>query len=247
MPRVLKILMLFAGIIGIGSAVLLVVLANSVEPRTVEPSVQPRSPNTDPTLPDEEVVGLSIPEFALIDQDGKPFARADLLGHPTILNFIFTNCPMVCPFMTDTLSEVAQRLRATDTRFVSFSVDPLHDTPERLREFAARYEADHSRWTFATEHGLANPTPEGGFPELDANTSERPTIVGDILRKGLRMMTRANPDSPVPLPDGTTMANIIHPEWFVLLDERANVLGVYRRSDPAEVDAMVARAKRLDR
>lgn len=247
MPRALKFLAFFAGVLGVGSAILLVVLAQRAG-KPGEPMVTPAQPADQP---DEEVIGLAIPEFTLVDQDGEPFTRNDLLGHVTVVNFIFTNCPMICPFMTDTLAEIAQHLRATDARFVSFSVDPVNDSPARLTEFAARYQADHSRWTFATEHGLpvpANPASPGDPPpELDANTAERPTVVGNILRNGLRMMTRPNPDEPITLADGSTMPNIIHPEWFVLLDKNARVLGVYRRSDPAQVDALVARVKQLDR
>lgn len=243
----MKFLALFAGVLGVGSALLLVILVRTTEPSN-EPAPRPLSR---PEQPDEEVIGLSIPDFALVNQDGRPFTRADLSGNITVANFIFTNCPMICPFMTDTMAEIATRVRATDARFVSFSVDPVHDSPARLKTFAARYQADHSRWTFATEHGLtapANPaSPADPPPDRDANTAERPTIVGNILRSGLRMMTRPNPDEPITLADGSTMANIIHPEWFVLLDRDVRVLGVYRRSDPAQVDALVERVKALDR
>ncbi|MBX3386529.1 MAG: SCO family protein [Phycisphaeraceae bacterium] len=247
MPRVLKLIVAIAGVLGVGSAVLLVVLVKSTE-RSGDPMADSSRPvNARPAEPDEEVIGLSIPEFAMIDQDGRPFSRADLAGHVTVINFIFTNCPLICPFMTDTMSEIATRLRATDARFVSFSVDPVHDTPERLRAFAARYQADHRRWKFVTEHGAPVSTLPDPAHEPDANTADRPTIVGNILRNGLRMMTRPNPDEPITLSDGSTMANIIHPEWFVLLDRDARVLGIYRRSDPAQVDALVERIQRIDR
>jgi protein SCO1/2 len=89
------------------------------------------------------------PSFALTDQDGNPATNAELLGHPWIADFIFTTCASLCPTMSAHMSELQDRLPA-DVLLVSFSVDPAHDTPPVLKEYAARYRARPGRWIFLT-------------------------------------------------------------------------------------------------
>jgi protein SCO1/2 len=100
--------------------------------------------------PEPLAVGLSIPSFALTDQDGRAVDQSLFDGRVTILDFIFTNCPFACPMMTASMIQVAGELEKSPVRFVSISVDPAHDSPERLREFAARMELAPPRWTFLT-------------------------------------------------------------------------------------------------
>ncbi|MCZ7677247.1 MAG: SCO family protein [Sandaracinaceae bacterium] len=91
---------------------------------------------------------LPIGEFALVDQDGEDVTNADLRGKVWIVDFVFTSCPDVCPVLTTQMANLHRRIDAGDVRFVSVSVDPAEDTPERLREYAARFGADTSRWSF---------------------------------------------------------------------------------------------------
>jgi protein SCO1/2 len=87
-----------------------------------------------------------VPEYHLIDEHGSAATRADLDGRWTILFFGFTHCPDVCPM---TLQVLARTLRSLDDldpalrptmRFVS--VDPQRDTPERLAQYLAFFDAD---------------------------------------------------------------------------------------------------------
>ncbi|MGD0389696.1 MAG: SCO family protein [Tepidisphaeraceae bacterium] len=89
------------------------------------------------------------PSFTLTDQDGNPATNAQLLGHPWIADFIFTTCASLCPTMSAHMSELQDRLPA-DVLLVSFSVDPTHDTPAVLKEYAAKYHAQPNRWIFLT-------------------------------------------------------------------------------------------------
>ncbi len=90
-----------------------------------------------------------VSDFSLIDQDGQPLRRTDLRGRIWIANFIFTRCAGPCPLMTSTLRAMQEDL-PPGIRFVSFSVDPEHDTPERLRGYAELHTADLGRWSFLT-------------------------------------------------------------------------------------------------
>jgi protein SCO1/2 len=93
------------------------------------------------------------PPFALVDQDGRPLALADLRGRLVVLDFVFTSCPGPCPILTGMHVELqrslAPELRAR-TRFVSITLDPERDRPEALRAYALARGADLSDWSFLT-------------------------------------------------------------------------------------------------
>jgi protein SCO1 len=90
-------------------------------------------------------VSYVTPAVNLVRDDGKPVSlRAELDdGRPVVMNFIFTTCTSICPLSSQTLAEFARRLGAERDKvhLVSISVDPEQDTPERLREYARRFEA----------------------------------------------------------------------------------------------------------
>lgn len=91
-----------------------------------------------------------VEDFALVDQAGQPFSPRSLDGRVWVGDFIFTHCPDICPTLTTHMTNLSRRLEGTNVRFVSISVDPEADTPETLREYAARFGADLSRWSFVT-------------------------------------------------------------------------------------------------
>jgi len=94
-----------------------------------------------------------IPDVKVYDQNGNRLNfYADLIKNKTVaINFIFTTCTTICPPMTATFRRVQQELVnvAPDVQLISISVDPSTDTPERLREFAAKFKAGPG-WTFVT-------------------------------------------------------------------------------------------------
>src|SRR5246500_3922545 len=92
----------------------------------------------------------SIPEFQLINQDGRNFGSADLRGKIWIADFIYTTCPGPCPMISSRMSELQKPLEKTDVHLVSFTVDPAKDTPEVLRGYAEKLQAEPGRWDFLT-------------------------------------------------------------------------------------------------
>jgi protein SCO1 len=93
----------------------------------------------------EPPVMLPVPAVSLVDQTGAPFPADKLRGKPWVANFIFTRCDTVCPMFTAKMQRLAQR--APGVTLVSFSVDPEHDTPAVLTEYARKHGA---AWTFLT-------------------------------------------------------------------------------------------------
>lgn len=90
-----------------------------------------------------------IPEFQLLDQQGRSFDRAALNGHVWVADFIYTNCQGPCPRMSSHMRAI-QNATPADVRLVSFTVDPDNDTPAALSAYAKRFTADERRWSFLT-------------------------------------------------------------------------------------------------
>lgn len=87
-----------------------------------------------------------VPTFSFSDQDGRQVTNRDLLGHVWIADFFFTQCTTACPVLTSKLMLLQKQLKLPGIRFISFSVDPEHDTPEALKKYAQLWEGDESRW-----------------------------------------------------------------------------------------------------
>jgi protein SCO1/2 len=92
------------------------------------------------------------PPFALTAQDGKPVALADLRGKVAAITFIYTECPDICPLLTQKMAQVQDALGAdfgARIVFVSITLDPAHDTQSVLRDYAQAWGAKPG-WLFLT-------------------------------------------------------------------------------------------------
>ena len=98
---------------------------------------------------------FDAPSFALTDQLGRPVRSEDYSGKVVVANFVYTNCPDVCPLLSAQMRELQDRLRGerllgSRVQLLSFTVDPERDTPAVLRAYAERHKADPSAWRFLT-------------------------------------------------------------------------------------------------
>ena len=92
-----------------------------------------------------------LPGFHLTAHTGAAFARDALQGSVWILDFIFTNCTLVCPRMTVEMRKLQQRTSGMpQVRLLSISIDPDRDTVPVLAAYAAKHGADPTRWLFVT-------------------------------------------------------------------------------------------------
>jgi protein SCO1/2 len=116
-------------------------------PASAEPAAQVVAQSDSPgAIPP---VLYSVPSFNLIDQNAQPATSDQLLGHPWIADFIFTTCASLCPTMSAHMADLQGQL-PSNVKLVSFSVDPLHDNPAALKQYAERYHAIPGRWIFLT-------------------------------------------------------------------------------------------------
>lgn len=97
---------------------------------------------------------MSIPDVEVLDQEGNALHfYSDLIKGKTVaINFIFTNCTTICPPLAATFARLQKELGdkvGKDVHLISISVDPLTDTPERLKAWGAKFKAAPG-WTFVT-------------------------------------------------------------------------------------------------
>ena len=115
----------------------------------------------------------SIPPFEFVDSDGKVVSKENLLGKVWVADFIFTTCTMACPVMTGNMNLIHKSFKNNDqVRIVSISVYPEYDTPEVLKEYASRYNANTNRWHFLTgpeenvKHVIKNGFKMGDYEDI---------------------------------------------------------------------------------
>ena len=95
-----------------------------------------------------------FPNLPVVTQDGKTLKFYDdvIKGKIVLISFLYTNCPDICPLTTARIAQVEDKLGdmvGRDIFFVSMTVDPERDTPERLKEFATAFDAGPG-WLFLT-------------------------------------------------------------------------------------------------
>jgi cytochrome oxidase Cu insertion factor (SCO1/SenC/PrrC family) len=195
----------------------------------------------------------TLPDFTLIERDRRKVSRSDLLGTVWVANFIYTQCTDTCPLQSARMA-VLQRDFAGELglRLLSITVDPTRDNPAVLAKYAARYEADRSRWWFLTgekqaiyaliQEGFrlsvedptesAAPAPvsslRGGRTERSAagRTLPRARRIDHALRQLLEPSpAQAHSDAEFLAPP------FLHSSWFVLGDRQARIRGYYRTED----------------
>jgi protein SCO1 len=101
----------------------------------------------------QNAVNWPVEDFNYTNQNGESLGLEDLIGKVWIADFIFTNCEDVCLPMTfnmEKLQQMTKKENIENIQFVSFSVDPAVDTPDVLKEYGEKFNADFSNWHFLT-------------------------------------------------------------------------------------------------
>jgi protein SCO1 len=102
----------------------------------------------------------SLPDLTLTDQYGHQLSLESLRGKPVLFDFIYTSCPGPCQLLTQHMKLIADKLGSAlgpEVSFVSVTVDPEHDRPSRLFDYARAFNANLKGWYFLT----------GSIPQID--------------------------------------------------------------------------------
>jgi protein SCO1/2 len=157
----------------------------------------------------------NAPAFHLTNQEGRPFGSSQLAGKIWIADFIFTACPGPCPMISSRMSELQKPLKNSDVHLVSFTVDPEKDTPEVLRGYADKLQAQPGRWDFLTG-------PKSAIYDVSSNG----------FKLGVSDGTQEN---------GTP----VHSTRMVLVDRHGVIRGYYDATAPDAVTKLLADTNHL--
>lgn len=170
----------------------------------------------------------TLPEFRLTDQGGRPFGSRELRGKVWLADFMFTRCPSACPRLTAVMKRVRAHERGDHggLHFVSFTIDPAHDTPPVLLTYARQHRATRS-WSFLT----------GSYEDL-----ERTIVRGFKVSTGRE--EESGPTRGEAIPD-QRLAEIFHGTHLVLVDRALRVRGYYGSADDGVEERIAEDARHL--
>jgi protein SCO1/2 len=169
------------------------------------------------------VITPGLPPFTLTNQLGAMVTPAALSNNVAVVCVIFTRCAGPCPEMTRRIGEL-QRVIPPDlpVKLVTVTTDPDYDSPEVLKRYAARYNANGERWWFLT-----------------GNKSD----IALLARDGLKLVAEeAKPEDRVNDAD-----LFIHSTVFVLLDKKGRLRGSIESTEPNFNNKVLQAVRKLAR
>jgi protein SCO1 len=100
-------------------------------------------------------VGQAVPDFTLIDQQGRTLHFGQFAGKVVALNFVYTRCalPEYCLRSSNNFGVIQKQFQkrlGKDLVLLTVTFDPVHDRPETLRDYAKTWKADPDDWRFLT-------------------------------------------------------------------------------------------------
>lgn len=184
-----------------------------------------KNPNPRWNEPALDTVFHTIPAWSLIDENGKAFSSTQMRGKIYVADFFFTRCTSICPKMSTQLTRVQDVFANNpEVQLLSFSVDPTHDSPEKLQAYAQNYDAKPDKWHFLTgTRQQIYPLAVKGYYIPVADASEY--------------------DKAVKTPDET----FIHSEKLILVDKQGYIRGFYDGTDKKDVDRLILEIKVLQK
>ena len=103
----------------------------------------------------ETIDDLTDKSFELVNQNNESITFPDdYQGKYLVMGFIYTNCPDICPLVTQNLIKVQKELgNPDDVQFLGVTFDPKRDTPERLKEYKGVFNLEDN-FDFLTADSL---------------------------------------------------------------------------------------------
>lgn len=151
---------------------------------------------------------LTKKSYTLINQDSVEIKFPEIIkGKITVIGFIFTHCPDICPMTTHNMYLTEAKLKENgieDVKFVALSFDPERDSPSVLKKFAEIRELNLKSWTLLTGDKA---------------------VIADLLR---RFEVRAIPTDSTFSDGGELSYSIMHTDRISLIDKN----GILRKHYP---------------
>ena len=124
---------------------------------------------------------VELRDLTLVDQDGRKVKFvSDVIGDRiVVMDFVYTSCTTVCPVLSAVFSQVQARLGdelGKEVALVSMSVDPIRDTPQRLKAYAAKHKAQPG-WIWLTGSKTTMDDVLNGLGAYSPNFEDHPSMV----------------------------------------------------------------------
>jgi protein SCO1/2 len=139
---------------------------------------------------------VELPDTHLLNQDGEPlrFGSEALGDGVVVIDFVYTRCTTVCPVLSAVFAQLQERL-GSRVRLVSVSLDPVADTPARLKAYASRYASPGWTWLTGDKAEVDRTLLALGAYVGDPASHPPMILVGDVHRGGwTRFVGIASPD-----------------------------------------------------
>src|ERR1700722_10010007 len=100
-------------------------------------------------------VGEAVPDFRLVDQNQQPAALSDFAGKVVAVTFVYVRCPLpnYCFRLSSNFARLQKRFKSEigrDLVLLTIIIDPLHDQPQSVKDYARIWSADQKGWHFLT-------------------------------------------------------------------------------------------------
>ncbi|MBQ0151311.1 MAG: SCO family protein [Chryseobacterium sp.] len=93
---------------------------------------------------------MKVPDFELIDQNNQKISNKDMLGKVYLVEFFFSKCPTICPVMNSNMKVIEKEINNPKFGIISISIDSYNDSPEVLKQHAAKIGVVSPNWHFLT-------------------------------------------------------------------------------------------------
>ena len=164
---------------------------------------------------DDDTIYHTIPNWSFTNQYGEQINSSNYEGEIHLVYFFFSHCPTICPAMTMNMVKVQQQLDISNVKFVSFTVDPIKDSSERLLWYQDAYGINGENWNLLT--GNQNRIYELGIDGFLVPNQE------DALAPG----------------------GFLHSEMIILVDTKGRIRGYYDGTDEDQIPIILNHIQRL--
>jgi protein SCO1 len=97
--------------------------------------------------------GQPVPDFSLTDQNQQQVALSQFSGKVVAITFVYVRCPLpnYCFRLSSNFARLQKRFRsalASDLVLLTVIIDPVHDSPQAVNDYARIWNADPKAWHF---------------------------------------------------------------------------------------------------
>jgi protein SCO1/2 len=164
----------------------------------------------EPNVINGDTIYPQIPYFKLVNQNNQVVTNKTIKDKIYVASFIFLDCPTICPVMTKETHKVYEHFKKNkNIAFISHTIDPEHDTVEKLKAYAQRIGIDDTKWHFLTG---------------------KKSAIYDLAEQGYFSIAKEDSSAP---------GGYIHSGGLLLVDKNQHIRGVYDGTNKKETQRLI--------